>query len=219
MSQLQPGPLRPGDRQRVHLPQAATKERLVSEALDAFLQLGFEATTVTELERRIGLAYRTGSFYRHSASKGDLLRVAVEREMPVCMAQVGLDPPLDDGDPPEASRSLLALILRHIRRFDRLVRLKQRDGKNPSEARDAIEAAVRSAGGLTAGRTHRKQSSSHRCSPTSSWKYPEILSDVEENLFLETLAHMAHAGRAARPPRREIPRRVSGYGAARAGIE
>ena len=78
----------------------STRERLLDVALDLFAEEGFRGTTITEVERRAGLTPGTGSFYRHFASKEDLLRAAVDREVERGMVDVEASraaaPTLDD---------------------------------------------------------------------------------------------------------------------------
>jgi AcrR family transcriptional regulator len=60
--------------------RAATRERLLDSAMELFVERGFEGTTVTAIERAVGLAAGNGSFYRHFRSKEDVLLAVVERE-------------------------------------------------------------------------------------------------------------------------------------------
>lgn len=58
-----------------------TRERLLDAALALFADHGYANTSVGEIEAAAGLMPRSGGLYRHFASKEDLLRVAVEREI------------------------------------------------------------------------------------------------------------------------------------------
>jgi AcrR family transcriptional regulator len=58
-----------------------TRERILDCAWWSFVSRGFDGTTVTEIEAAAGLAAGSGSFYRHFASKEDVLRAAVDREI------------------------------------------------------------------------------------------------------------------------------------------
>jgi AcrR family transcriptional regulator len=126
----------------------STRERLLDVALDLFAEEGFRGTTITEVERRAGLTPGTGSFYRHFASKEDLLRAAVDREVERGMVDVEASraaaPTLDDPRAQEAQQ--LELLLQDIRRFDRVFRLLFTEGDRVPELRDAITTALKGPG-------------------------------------------------------------------------
>jgi AcrR family transcriptional regulator len=125
-----------------------TRERLMDAALDLFAEQGFEGTTITEVERRVGLAPGTGSFYRHFPSKEELLRAAVEREVEQAMAEVAAAraDPAEDDDPIRRDARHLAVALAALRRFDRLFRLVLTEGERVPGLRDTVLAAVQGPG-------------------------------------------------------------------------
>lgn len=55
-----------------------TRERILSAALQLFVERGFDGTTISDIERAVGLAAGTGSFYRHFRSKDDVFVAAVQ---------------------------------------------------------------------------------------------------------------------------------------------
>lgn len=114
---------------------ASTRERLLDVALDVFVELGYEGTAVAELERRVGLAAGTGSFYRHFASKDELLHAAVDREVEQVMAAI-----------PQDREAGLVGAMRDMRRFDRLLRLAIADGDRVPQVREAITTALKGPG-------------------------------------------------------------------------
>jgi AcrR family transcriptional regulator len=59
--------------------QPNTRERILAAALDLFLERGFDSTTISDIERAVGLAAGTGSFYRHFRSKDDVFVAAIQR--------------------------------------------------------------------------------------------------------------------------------------------
>jgi AcrR family transcriptional regulator len=124
----------------------STRERLLDVALDLFVEVGFAGTTITEVERRAGLTPGTGSFYRHFASKEELLRAAVEREVERCLDGVAAArataEPTCDPDERETRRHRLRLLLADVRRFDRLLRLQLAEGHRAPELREAVGAAL-----------------------------------------------------------------------------
>ncbi|MFI6025726.1 TetR/AcrR family transcriptional regulator [Amycolatopsis magusensis] len=58
-----------------------TRARIMDEALRQFAERGFAGTTISSLERGVGLAEGTGSFHRHFPSKRAVLDAVVEREL------------------------------------------------------------------------------------------------------------------------------------------
>lgn len=51
---------------------ASTRDRIRDAALNLFVDKGYTATSIADIERAAGLAPRTGGFYRHFASKEEL---------------------------------------------------------------------------------------------------------------------------------------------------
>ncbi|MET0149207.1 MAG: helix-turn-helix domain-containing protein [Acidimicrobiales bacterium] len=125
-------------------PTSPTRERILDAALDLFVEQGVRGTTISDIERQVGLAAGTGSFYRHFPSKEVLLRAVVEREAAQCMAEVHRDRAamaLPD-DPQEAFAARAAQTLRDMRRFDRLLRLLLAERDRVPELRDTIVSAL-----------------------------------------------------------------------------
>jgi len=60
-------------------PRGQTRERILDAALALFLERGVVGTTVTDIERAVGLAAGTGSFYRHFPSKEAVVVPAFQR--------------------------------------------------------------------------------------------------------------------------------------------
>jgi AcrR family transcriptional regulator len=55
-----------------------TRARILAAALDLFVERGYEGTTVTAIEREVGLAAGSGSLYRHFRSKEDVFVACIE---------------------------------------------------------------------------------------------------------------------------------------------
>jgi AcrR family transcriptional regulator len=55
-----------------------TRERILAAAFDLFVDRGFEGTTISAIERAVGLAAGTGSFYRHFPSKDAVFVASIE---------------------------------------------------------------------------------------------------------------------------------------------
>jgi AcrR family transcriptional regulator len=68
--------------------RTGTRDRLVEAALGIFAKQGYAGTTVSELERAVGLTPGSGALYRHFDSKEALLLAAVrayhERMLELC---------------------------------------------------------------------------------------------------------------------------------------
>lgn len=124
--------------------RAKTRDRILDAALDVFAEEGFAGATISEVERRVGLAAGTGSLYRHFSSKEELLRAAVEREVTSLREEMGKAraalPRVDD--PMERRLGVFEQMLKDIRRFDRLFRLMLNEGDRVPELREAIWSAV-----------------------------------------------------------------------------
>ena len=131
--------------------RATTRERILDVALDVFAEHGFVGTSISEVERRVGLAAGTGSFYRHFASKEELLRAAVDREVEQCLSASNAERAALSAavDPRGGFAAMAEQILRDLRRFDRLFRLMLTEGERVPEVRDAVTAALRSSGAVS----------------------------------------------------------------------
>lgn len=130
--------------------KSSTRERILGVALDLFVEQGFGGTTISEVERRVGLAAGTGSFYRHFSSKEALLRAAVDHEVKRCLLASDEERatlPTPD-DPVEGFTVVAEQVLRDLRRFHRLFHLMLTDGERVPEVRDAIVTALQGSGAV-----------------------------------------------------------------------
>jgi AcrR family transcriptional regulator len=123
-----------------------TRERILEAAMELFAELGFSGTTISEVERRVGLAVGTGSLYRHFSSKEELLQAALEREI----GHIRLDiqrraEEAEDSadDPVERRLRAYRQRLHDMRQADRLFRLMLNEGDRVPELREAVWAALR----------------------------------------------------------------------------
>lgn len=121
-----------------------TRERILDAAMDVFAEDGFTGATISEVERRVGLAVGTGSLYRHFPSKEALLQAAVEREVNRCRAEAGEAKAQlpRAADPAERRMQLYEQMLHDMRRYDRLFRLMLNEGDRVPALREAIWAAL-----------------------------------------------------------------------------
>lgn len=116
--------------------------------MDLFAEDGFSGTTITEVERRVGLAAGTGSLYRHFPSKEALLRAAVEREVARIREEIrrNAEEAADSAGPDDPAERRLRDYrqrLHDMRRCDRLFRLMLNEGDRVPELREAVWAALR----------------------------------------------------------------------------
>lgn len=124
--------------------QPRTRQRILDAAFDLFARQGFSGTTISEVERQVGLAAGTGSFYRHFRSKEELFTAALEHEVALCMAEVDAErqsTPAPE-NPEQARKFMLQRTLKGIRRFDRVFRLMLSEGERVPELRESIAAAL-----------------------------------------------------------------------------
>jgi len=63
------------------MPEAPTRERLVTEAMRLFGEQGYQATSVTQIEAAAGLAPGSGALYHHFKSKEALLEAGIDRQL------------------------------------------------------------------------------------------------------------------------------------------
>ncbi|MCL2730808.1 MAG: TetR/AcrR family transcriptional regulator [Actinomycetia bacterium] len=126
----------------------STRDRILEAAMDLFAEDGFSGTTISEVERRVGLAAGTGSLYRHFPSKEALLRAAVEREVADVRAEIRshADAAAESAGPDDPAERRLRDYrerLHDMRRCDRLFRLMLNEGDRVAELREAVWDALR----------------------------------------------------------------------------
>src|SRR3954453_20389404 len=102
-----------------------TRERILAASLELFLERGFDGTTISAIERAVGLAAGTGSFSRHFRSKDDVFVAAVQRSATeYIQAFLAVLQELDDiDDPVERLRRDFHMRLAGAQPFDPIVRL------------------------------------------------------------------------------------------------
>jgi AcrR family transcriptional regulator len=130
-----------------------TRDRILEAAMDLFAEGGFSGATISEVERRVGLAAGTGSLYRHFPSKEALLQAAVEREVARIRDEIRAHPDAAHADAAAGERDQGDLAgrrlrdyrqrLHDMRRCERLFRLMLNEGDRVPELREAIWAALR----------------------------------------------------------------------------
>jgi AcrR family transcriptional regulator len=61
--------------------ETSTKERLVIEAMRLFSEQGYQATSITQIEKAAGLVPGCGALYNHFKSKDALLIAGIDRQL------------------------------------------------------------------------------------------------------------------------------------------
>jgi AcrR family transcriptional regulator len=148
VTKTEPATTEPGTTEPASRSRKDTRERILEAAMDLFAESGFSGATISEVERRVGLAPGTGSLYRHFPSKQALLRAAVEREVARIREEIRAHA---EGAPGAAEPGELAgrrlRYYRHrlhdMRSCERLFRLMLNDGDRVPELREVIWAALR----------------------------------------------------------------------------
>src|SRR5689334_10814859 len=129
-----------------------TKDRILEEAFRLFVERGFSGTTISEVERRVGLAVGTGSLNYHFKTKEELFRASVDHEIAIRMAEVEaarreVTWPADDRERRIAA-ALMALA--DIRRFDHLFQLVQAEGERLPDLQRLVAESLVDFGGFGA---------------------------------------------------------------------
>ncbi len=85
-----------------------TRQRIRQAALELMIEKGYAGTSIADIERAAGLAPRAGGFYRHFASKADLVAEIGETSIIESRKELGFEDVL----PLEDTRSELLVIAR-----------------------------------------------------------------------------------------------------------
>jgi AcrR family transcriptional regulator len=121
-----------------------TRERILDAALALFVERGFDGTTISDIERAVGLAAGTGSFYRHFRSKDDVFVAAVQRSATEYIEEfLGVLQELDRiDDPVERLRRDFHMRLDAIRRFDPITRVVNAERERFPELQKTFTAGL-----------------------------------------------------------------------------
>lgn len=130
--------------------RSQTRARILAAAFALFVQQGFQGTTLSEVERRVGLKVGTGSLYHHFRTKDELLRAAIEAEVARCMAEVENERASITWPEDPRDQMVLAakLTLSNIRRFEQVFRFLQVEGDRIPDLREKVTAALYGSGAL-----------------------------------------------------------------------
>jgi AcrR family transcriptional regulator len=124
--------------------QPSTRERILEAAFDVIAEAGLDGFTMTEVERRVGLAVGTGSIYRHFPSKGALLKAAVEwgLDRNRSLTHEARSALQHVSDPKERRLKVYKRMLQDLGRFDKIFGLVLSQGDRVPDLQEAIRAAV-----------------------------------------------------------------------------
>ena len=92
------------------MPQVNTKDRIMQAALELFLELGYQKTSIARIETAAGLAPRAGAFYRHFEGKEALLMEIAKASVSETPEDFGLERLADFGD---TRSELVAIALKY----------------------------------------------------------------------------------------------------------
>jgi AcrR family transcriptional regulator len=121
-----------------------TRERILAASLQLFVDRGFDGTTISDIERAVGLAAGTGSFYRHFRSKDDVFVAAVQRSATDYIEHfVAVLQELDAiDDPVERLRRDFHMRLDAIKKFEPIVRMVTAERERFPELRKTFTAGL-----------------------------------------------------------------------------
>ena len=125
-------------------PRGTTRERILAAALDLFIERGVDGTAVSDIERAVGLAAGTGSFYRHFRSKEDVLVASVQRGAAELLHEIeiaGSGLPREQ-DPLKRRMQRYQLLLNAMQRFEPLWRLIVAEGHRVRDLEQTFTAAL-----------------------------------------------------------------------------
>ena len=119
-------------------------ERILTAAFELFVDRGFDGTTISAIERAVGLAAGTGSFYRHFPSKDAVFVASIERYASEHIDELlrALDELNRIDDPVEWLGRYYRMRLDALRRFDPVWRLITAEGARFPELRGTFTAAL-----------------------------------------------------------------------------
>jgi AcrR family transcriptional regulator len=122
----------------------STRERILDASLQLFLDRGFDGTTISDIERAVGLAAGTGSFYRHFKSKDDVFVAAIQRSATEYIEQFLATLQELDAivDPVERLRRDFHMRLDATQRFDPIMRLVTSERERFPELRTTFTAGL-----------------------------------------------------------------------------
>ncbi|HEY2446866.1 MAG TPA: helix-turn-helix domain-containing protein [Rhizomicrobium sp.] len=121
--------------------KVSIRDKLVHEAVRLMSERGYRETTVGDIEEAAGLTRRAGGFYRHFASKEDVIVQAVQHISEEMIAEIRLEDVLALKSPRAELLVIAQALVRHAEKYRRLRLLLQREGHKLPALRDAARRA------------------------------------------------------------------------------
>jgi AcrR family transcriptional regulator len=118
-----------------------SKERLSGAAIRLFNARGYSETTVGDIEAAAGLTRRAGGFYRHFASKEEVLIHSVQRMAEEMIAEIRLKDVIALKSPRAELLVIARALMRHAETYRSLRLLLQREGHKLPALRKAAQRA------------------------------------------------------------------------------
>ncbi len=121
-----------------------SRERIFDAAIALFAERGYRETTVGDIEDAAGLTRRAGGFYRHFASKEEILVQAVNRMAEEMIADIRLEQIVALKSPRAELFTIARALMQHAATYRPLRLILQREGyKLPALRRAARRANER----------------------------------------------------------------------------
>jgi AcrR family transcriptional regulator len=192
-----------------------TRDRILDAAREVLADEGLSGFTMSEVERRVGLAVGSGSIYRHYASKEALLQAVLEQEVRVNRAatEATRQAAQQLSDATERDERVYKQMLDDLRRFNRFFALMLDQGDRNPELRSAVQAALHPD---TNGETAAEEPlETFAMAALGGYHLFSIMqgqpfNGIEEEPFLRMLVQLVHgSGSARRSASRNGRRRTS----------
>lgn len=172
-----------------------TRERILAAAFDVIAEAGLDGFTMTEVERRVGLAVGTGSIYRHFQSKEALLKAALEWELARnrSLTREALTALQQVPDPTERQIRIYRQTLEDLGRFDKIFGLMLSQGDRVPDLQEAVRTAVQPREEPAAGESralHTVAMAALGGYHLFSIMQGQAFHGLEEDDFLEMLAYL-----------------------------
>jgi AcrR family transcriptional regulator len=129
---------------RENMASKPSRERIFDAAIALFAERGYRETTVGDIEDAAGLTRRAGGFYRHFASKEEILVQAVNRMAEEMIADIRLEQIVALKSPRAELFTIARALMQHAATYRPLRLILQREGyKLPALRRAARRANER----------------------------------------------------------------------------
>jgi len=121
--------------------KVSSRERLLQKAIQLFSERGLRETTVGDIEEAAGLTRRAGGFYRHFASKEEVVIEALRRAAEEMIAEVRLDEVLSLKAPRAELLVIARALIRHAETYRPVRLILQQEARKLPALRRAAQSA------------------------------------------------------------------------------